>query len=134
MGNNQNTTNATCDHGDDDVKNKLNNNRLVWLKSELRRKDIEDEFRLIDNQLKIFDDENLCGKYILSIPSNEQVVFIVDDRQGEQIVPFIHRLRQLKRIYVYRKDQKGFDQWTKQHSKVGHVNFFVIIKCFCFII
>ncbi|CAF5173350.1 unnamed protein product, partial [Rotaria sp. Silwood1] len=77
---------------------------LIWLDDNTTaedNRDTEQKLRSIINRLKKFQDVKQCQKYIEERSQNERVVMIVSGRLGSEIVPSIHKLRQVISIYVY---------------------------------
>ncbi|CAF4611176.1 unnamed protein product, partial [Rotaria magnacalcarata] len=64
-------------------------------------RDTEQKLRSIINNLKKFQDVKQCQKYIEERSKNDRLVMIVSGQFGQEIVPSIHKLRQVISIYVY---------------------------------
>ncbi|CAF4988686.1 unnamed protein product [Rotaria sp. Silwood1] len=97
---------------------------LIWLDDNTTAKDnrdTEQKLRSIINRLKKFQDVKQCQKYIAERSQNERVVMIVSGRLGSEIVPSIHKLRQVISIYVYCMDKKRNKQWADKFKKVKAV-------------
>lgn len=94
---------------------------LIWLDKEKNIKDIrntEQELRSIINYLKKFQYVEECQRYIEQRSENDRLVFIVSGEMGQKIVPSIHKLRQVRSIYIYCMDKKKHKKWTRQFMKV----------------
>ncbi|CAF3354403.1 unnamed protein product [Rotaria sp. Silwood2] len=98
--------------------------RLIWLDANVNAQhtqDIEQKLRSFIKQVKPFQDVKQCQKYIEERSQNERLVIIVSGRLGREIVPSVHKLRQVISIYVYCMDKKSNQQWTCQFRKVKAV-------------
>ena len=83
---------------------------LIWLDADVNIKgtrDTEQKLRTIINHLKKFHDVEQCQQYIEQRSQKDRLVLIVSGRFGREIVPSIHKLRQVTSIYVYCMDKKG---------------------------
>ncbi|CAF3916454.1 unnamed protein product [Rotaria sp. Silwood1] len=97
---------------------------LIWLDDNINAKDdrdTEQKLRAIINRLKKFQDVKQCQKYIEERSQNERLVMIVSGRFGREIVPSIHKLRQVISIYVYCMDKEDNKKWTDKFAKVKAV-------------
>jgi len=98
---------------------------LIWLDSSLNQSienlDCQRKLRNSINYLKTFEDNTQCEQYIQNLSQNDRLILIVSGRLGQQILPFIHNLRQVIAIYVYCVDKQANEQWTKK---------FIKVKCF----
>jgi hypothetical protein len=94
---------------------------LIWLNA---NEDIEDsqnteqKLRPIINHFKRFQDVKECQQYIEQKSKQDRLVLIASDQLGQEIVPFIHKLRQVSSIYIYCKDNNSHEQWTNSFTKV----------------
>ena len=97
---------------------------LLWLDAQVNtseeNRQAQRKLRQVINHLRIFDDENICKKYISYSSNQDRFVLIVSGRLGQQIVPEIHNLRQISAIYVYCSNKKLNEAWAKNHPKVFH--------------
>ncbi|CAF1417932.1 unnamed protein product [Rotaria sp. Silwood1] len=97
---------------------------LIWLDARANAKDVRDteqKLRSIINRLKKFQDVKQCQKYIEQISQTERVVMIVSGQLGQEIVPFIYKIRQVISIYVYCMDKEGNKTWIDKFAKVKDV-------------
>ncbi|CAF5007749.1 unnamed protein product [Rotaria socialis] len=97
---------------------------LIWLDANSNAKDTRDteqELRSIINHLKKFQDVKQCQKFIEERSKNDRITIIVSGQFGQEIVPAIHKLRQVISIYVYCFDIVLNKQWADKFAKV---NFF----------
>ena len=78
----------------------------------------EKELRAIINHFKRFKDPNECQKYIEKKSNHDRLVVIVNHQFGQEIVPLVHKLRQVSSIYVYDENAENDGQWTKDFVKV----------------
>ncbi|CAF3746194.1 unnamed protein product [Rotaria sp. Silwood1] len=105
--------------------NNLETYSLIWLDSAVKESkdyiDAQQRLRKLINHLKAFDDIVQCESYIRSIPEEDRIIFIVNNRLGQEIVPRIHSLRQIFSIYIYYPNNKRNNDWTKKFSKIKSV-------------
>ncbi|CAF5016271.1 unnamed protein product, partial [Rotaria sp. Silwood1] len=95
---------------------------LVWLDANINEtRDTERKLRSIINHLKKFQDVKECQKFIEERSKDERVVMIVSGRLGREIVPSIHKFRQVISIYVYCMDKEGNEKWARNFAKVKAV-------------
>ncbi|CAF1521603.1 unnamed protein product, partial [Rotaria magnacalcarata] len=97
---------------------------LIWLDANANGKetrDTEQKLRSIINNLKKFQDVKQCQKYIEERSKNDRLVMIVSGQFGREIVPSIHKLRQVISIYVYCFDKVRNKQWADKFAKVKAV-------------
>lgn len=95
---------------------------LVWLdatvNSTTENLDVQKQLRILINQLKTFDNTHDCLQYIKNLSKQNRIILIVSGRLGREIVPRIHRLRQISRIYVYCYDKEKNEKWAQKFPKV----------------
>ena len=75
-------------------------------------------FKVKINHLKKFQDVKQCQNFIGERSKNERITMIVSGRFGREIVPSIHKLRQVISIYVYCMDKKANEEWSCKFAKV----------------
>ncbi|CAF1292715.1 unnamed protein product [Didymodactylos carnosus] len=109
----------------DPYSNKINKEdfTLIWLDKTLD-KDINDsrqisKLRQAVDDLKTYVDLNECENYIRS-HEHENIVIVVSGTYGQHIVPNIHDLTQIKRIYVFCLNEASHIEWTKNYMKVNN--------------
>ena len=94
---------------------------LIWLDENVNVKDTRDteqKLRSIINHLKKFQDVKQCQQYIEQRSKKDRLILIVSGQLGREIVPSIHKLRQVISIYVYCMDKKSNEQWACKFAKV----------------
>ncbi len=92
---------------------------LIWLDANgAESRDTEQKLRSVINYLKKFQDVKQCQQYIEERSKNDRLVIIVSGRLGREIVPSIHKLRQVVSIYVYCMNKKSNEQWSSKFAKV----------------
>ncbi|CAF3411156.1 unnamed protein product, partial [Rotaria sp. Silwood2] len=108
--------------------NKINKEdfTLIWLDQTLD-KDINDsrdtsKLRQAVDDLNTYVDLNECENYIRS-HQNENIIFVVSGTYGQHIVPNIHDLIQIKRIYVFCLNEANHIEWIKKYYKVNNNTF-----------
>ncbi|CAF1113659.1 unnamed protein product [Adineta steineri] len=97
---------------------------LIWLDANVDVKgtrETEVKLRSIINHIKKFQDVKQCQHYIEQTSQKDRLVIIVSGRLGQEIVPYIHQLRQVISIYVYCMDKKNNEQWALKFTKVKSV-------------
>ncbi|CAF5007406.1 unnamed protein product, partial [Rotaria magnacalcarata] len=82
-------------------------------------RDTEQKLRSIINNLKKFQDVKQCQKYIEERSKNDRLVMIVSGQFGQEIVPSIHKLRQVISIYVYCFDKVRNKQWSDKFTRLN---------------
>ncbi|CAF4524477.1 unnamed protein product, partial [Rotaria sp. Silwood2] len=111
-------------HKNVDDQQQLEDFCLIWLDDSANAKDnrdTEQKLRSIINTLRKFQDVKHCQKFIEERSQNERVVMIVSGRLGREIVPSIHKIRQIISIYVYCMDKERNKQWAVNFPKVKDV-------------
>jgi hypothetical protein len=97
---------------------------LVWLHDNPNEShDTEQKLRAIINHLVKFKDVQSCQKYIEGELENSRIILVVSGRLGSEIVPQIHKLRQVVSIYVYCMDKERNKKWADKFSKVTIFSF-----------
>jgi hypothetical protein len=94
---------------------------LFWLDSLVNKSqeniDAQKLLRKAINRLKTFQDKDKCMEYIRTL-YNERIVLIVSGRLGQEVVPIVHRCRNLIAIYVYCLDKQRNEEWANKFTKV----------------
>jgi virulence-associated protein VapD len=97
---------------------------LVWLDGSVNTSEenvnVQQQLRTLINHLKTFENADECVQYIRSVSKQNRIVLIVSGRLGREIVPRIHRLRQVSSIYVYCMDKQANEQWANKFQKVNN--------------
>jgi hypothetical protein len=95
---------------------------LIWLDATVDNSkeniDVQKQLRSIINYLRTFHDMVECENHIRSVPDGDRMLFIVSGGLGRDIVPRIHKLRQILSIYVFCYDRKQHEEWTQKYTKV----------------
>jgi hypothetical protein len=94
---------------------------LIWLDENVNVKgtrDTEQKLRSTINHLKKFQDVKQCQTYIEQRSKKDRLILIVSVQSGQEIIPFIHKLRQVISIYVYCTDKESNEQWACKFAKV----------------
>lgn len=95
---------------------------LVWLDANQQEsRNTEQKLRSIINHFKKSTDVKECQKYLESLSQKDRVVMIVSGRLGKEIVPNVHKLRQVISIYVYCMDKRSNKEWADAFSKTRAV-------------
>ncbi|CAF4449693.1 unnamed protein product, partial [Adineta steineri] len=97
----------------------------VWLDASVNTGqeniNVQQQLRTLIHQLKTFDNTRDCLEYIRHISKTDRIILIVSGRLGQEIVPRIHRLRQVSIIYVYCMDKEKNSKWARKYSKIKNV-------------
>jgi hypothetical protein len=104
---------------------------LIWLDTPLNDSetiDAQKQLRTSINSLVTFEDDQQCLEYIQSVEKDDRIILIVNRRFGQIILPKIVQFRQIISIYVFTKDKKANQQWTKSFNKVIYHSFFSFIS------
>jgi hypothetical protein len=95
---------------------------LVWLDTDVNKSrenlDVQKRLRSTINYLKTFQDATECENHIRSVPDGDRMLLIVSGGLGRDLVPRIHKLRQILSIYVFCQDRKKHEEWTQNITKV----------------
>jgi hypothetical protein len=91
---------------------------LIWLGNQIDN-EYQQHLRTIINYLIIFENEQNCFEYIQSRTKDDRIIFIIDGKFSQQIIPNVAHLRQINSIYIYSIDKKSNEQWTKNYKKVN---------------
>ncbi|CAF2520409.1 unnamed protein product [Rotaria sp. Silwood2] len=95
---------------------------LIWLDAAVNSSkeniQAQPDLRAIINYLKVFENVEKCEKYIRKSHESDRIVLIVSGGLGQEIVPRIHKLRQLCVIYIYCMNKKKNKKWASQYSKI----------------
>lgn len=97
---------------------------LIWLDADINGKDnkaIQNELRRLNNDFKLFDNDNACESYLQSVTIDQCIVLISSGRLGRKIVPRIHDIEQIYSIYIYCFDIKANREWANDYSKIKDV-------------
>src|SRR5690349_296639 len=87
---------------------------LIWLDTNVHHEgnqDMQQKLRPIINHLKKFEDGEECKQYIKQRTKHDRLVLIVSSELGRQVIPAIHKLRQVSAIYVRSTDKTSDEQW-----------------------
>jgi hypothetical protein len=102
---------------------------LIWLDAQVNRSkqnvEAQEQLRKLINQLKTFDDGQLCENYIQSLSENNRIVFMSSGQLGKEIVPRIHHLRQVFSIYIFCMNKQKYEELAEQYIKVNLI--FILI-------
>ncbi len=72
--------------------------------------------------LMVFTDKNEYKRFLGRDLKIKRLVLIISGQLGKEIVPIIHNLTSILSIYVYCKDKKAHEEWTKQYTKVNNLS------------
>ncbi|UJR26396.1 hypothetical protein I4U23_007728 [Adineta vaga] len=98
---------------------------LVWLDASINATsdnlNVQQQFQNIINHFKGFTNTYDCLQYIRNLPKQSRTILIVSGRLGREIVPRIHRSKQISSIYVYCMDKQKNEIWSQKYPKVKGV-------------
>ena len=84
---------------------------LLWLDQNVNLKEeninAQKKLKTVINQLKTFENCQLCEEYIRKITDVNSIILIVSGRYGRELIPNIHDLLQLNAVYIYCMDVKA---------------------------
>ncbi|CAF0829366.1 unnamed protein product [Rotaria sp. Silwood1] len=96
--------------------------RILWLDAQVNANDnnraVQQHLRKLDKNLSTFENLEECYKYIVSMLSDDRIVFIVSGQLGKKIVPQIHQIPQIRSIYIYCENMTLHKQWATSFNKV----------------
>lgn len=105
-----------------DGNNQLELFSLIWLDATgdaVENRNTQQKLRSIINHLERFQDLSKCQEYIEQKSEHDRLVLVVSGQLGREIVPSIHKLRQVSSIYVYCFDKEGNEKWARKFDKVN---------------
>ncbi|CAF2390198.1 unnamed protein product [Rotaria sp. Silwood2] len=95
--------------------------RILWLDSQVNTNEnnqaAQQQLRKLDKNLLTFDNQEECHKYVVSMLSDDRIVFVVSGQLGQKIVPQIHQLPQIRSIYIYCQNMAFHEQWARPYNK-----------------
>ena len=93
----------------------------VFVSKEEESINAEKQLRASINHLNIFVDIDQCEQHIQSLSKDDRIVLIVNEQMGRTIVPRVHHLLHVIRIYVHCGDYEQNEEWIEQYPKVSHI-------------
>ncbi|CAF3726711.1 unnamed protein product [Rotaria socialis] len=103
----------------DETKLNIHGNSIpiIWLDAAVHETEenvtLKGLLKRLTKKLTSFDDGDLCIRYIQQLAMSEQVIFIVSGSMGNNVIPTVRDLVQVKIIYIYCKEKtyyrKKFD-------------------------
>ncbi|CAF0871705.1 unnamed protein product [Didymodactylos carnosus] len=96
---------------------------IIWLDAHIDKKTNDNSNtltqlrRVVNNNLKTFDNPDQCSHYISSI-QNQKIFLIVSGAVGQIVVPQVHALTQIELIYVFCFDKAKHEKWTNKYKKI----------------
>ncbi|CAF1056393.1 unnamed protein product [Rotaria sordida] len=110
----------------ENVNNVTNECYIVWLDSNIETDKRSQDTKALIRQLgrghlQTFVDPNECVYDIMTKLIEKQVFLIISNSLGQNVVPFIYELPQVQAIYIYCRDQKAAEAWSKSIVKVSGV-------------
>jgi tetratricopeptide (TPR) repeat protein len=103
----------------------VQNVMLIWLDKNINNK-TEDccntvtQLRHISITVHTFTDTDQCIDFVTE-SCNEKVALIISGALCQNIVPLIHDIDQLHKIFIFGKNKIRYEQWAKQWSKIKDV-------------
>lgn len=97
---------------------------LIWCDENVNESDenlqIQKKLQQIVSFLKIFDDSVSCELWLQRRfeNNNEQIILIISDRLGIDLVPKVHNLSQLILIYILDRNECNNEKWSCKYKKV----------------
>ncbi|CAF2035609.1 unnamed protein product, partial [Rotaria magnacalcarata] len=98
---------------------------LVWLDANIdeRKEDFQKSLTKLRNivvTVEPFTDVDQCVDYLTSI-DDQKVYLITTASTGKTIVPLIHEITQLDKIFVFYSNTDSHKAWAKEWSKVRDI-------------
>ncbi|CAF1107917.1 unnamed protein product [Adineta ricciae] len=98
---------------------------LVWLDASVNATseniNVQQQLRTLIDNFKAFENTNDCFNCVRHIPKQNRILLVVSGRLGREIVPRIHRLKQVLSIYVYCMDKQKNEIWAQKYPKIKRV-------------
>ena len=99
---------------------------LVWLNNSMIDDYLHEKLRQVINPIQSFDDPRKCKKYLKSLSTKEQIVFLVNNQLAETIIERIHQYRQVYSIYIHittsmDNEQQWIDKFQKENEKLSKI-------------
>ena len=118
---------TTTSSNDESLQNKNDRNleifSIIWFDTHDNISDVqyaEQHLRSIINRFKRFDDTKECQQYIEQKPKHDRLVLIVNHQFGQELIPLIHKFRQVSSIYIYDKNDANNHSWKNNFTKVKY--------------
>ena len=99
---------------------------LIWLdekRIEEQNQQLKKRLRQLTTNFIYFDDVRLCEQWLNSRPTDEKILFIVPPKLGTKIVPQVHNLTSIIRIYIFSMKLENTSGWIQRYSKVREIIF-----------
>ena len=77
-----------------------------------------DALQSINDHVSMFADGSKCEQHLRSTKKDEQIILIVSERLGQQIVPRVHTFPHLRSIYVLCPNREANKEWIQPYDKV----------------
>lgn len=99
----------------------IHKSTLIWLDINVNSKENKKALRelcTISSNVEKFHDKKEFQWYIEQITSDNPLIIIVSGQLGREIVPSIHKRRDVESIYIYCRDKEGNEKWASKFPKV----------------
>jgi tetratricopeptide (TPR) repeat protein len=103
----------------------VQNIMLIWLDKNINDKK-EDccntvtQLRNVGNTVHTYTDTDQCIDFVTD-RYNEKVILIMSGALCQNIVPLVHDIAQLHKIFIFGKNKIRYEQWAKQWFKINDV-------------
>jgi hypothetical protein len=103
----------------------VQNFMLIWLDKDINNKK-EDycntvtQLQHVGITVHTFTDTDQCIDFVTD-SCNEKVALIISDALCQNIVPLVHDIDQLHKIFIFGKHKIRYEQWAKQWPKIKDV-------------
>ncbi|UJR19165.1 hypothetical protein I4U23_022295 [Adineta vaga] len=99
---------------------------FIWFQSltDYLQENVEiKRFQTLVENVMFFENENECEIYITNLFKNDKIIFIINGKLIEKVLPHIHELPQIVSIYIYYDNQEKYEEWTTKYKKelIGEV-------------
>lgn len=115
----------TTAYNDESLQNKNDHHleifSIIWFDTPDNINDVqyaEHHLRSIINRFKRFNDTKDCQQYIERKPKHDRLVLIINHQFGQELIPLIHKLRQVSSIYIYDQNEDNDHSWKNNFTKV----------------
>ena len=106
---------------------------LIWLDSNI---DDDNDYchkticqlRRVVNTINTFTDSDQCLQFINNMDS-EKACIIISGTLGGYIVPYIHDMSQVDSVFIFCRNKKRHEQWTREWSKIKGVFTDISLVC-----
>ena len=109
--------------------------RIAWLEQKVispkEYADSRRQLKAMTHSFKAFSNADECAESLFSFShTKDGILLIVSETLGKDVLPLVHSLPHIHRIYLYSSNPSHAESWTKQYEKVRG-NVFPNIQSIC---